>query len=29
MKIIYLAKPCFGDCDFPLVKALMEKIMKL
>lgn len=25
MKILYLTKPCFGDCDFPLVKALMEK----
>lgn len=22
MKILYYSKPCFGDCDFPLIKAL-------
>lgn len=25
MKILYFSKPCFGDCDFPLLKAMMEK----
>lgn len=25
MKILYLSTPSFADCDFPLVKALMEK----
>lgn len=25
MKILYYSKPCFGDCDFPLLKAMMEK----
>lgn len=23
MKILYYSKPCFGDCDFPLLKAMM------
>lgn len=25
MKILYYSKTCFGDCDFPLLKAMMEK----
>lgn len=25
MKILYYSKPCFGDCDFPLLKAMMEQ----
>ncbi len=25
MRILYYSKPCFGDCDFPLLKAMMEK----
>jgi glycosyltransferase involved in cell wall biosynthesis len=25
MRILYYSKTCFGDCDFPLLKAMMEK----
>lgn len=25
MKILYYSRPCFGDCDFPLIKALRAK----
>lgn len=25
MKIVYISKPSFGDCDFPLIKAMMEQ----
>ena len=25
MRILYYSKPCFGDCDFPLLKAMMEQ----
>lgn len=25
MKLVYISKPSFGDCDFPLIKAMMEQ----
>lgn len=25
MKILYYSRTCFGDCDFPLIKALIAQ----